>query len=168
MHLSHFLLRQPPSAHAGKAKVVVVGFGAQRRDPVESIAGNRNRLQPLANTPDNEIAITKRRAVGNLFAMFSGEVKFMDQSGFVDTAKESGVDWAGFSFWTDLSFEPYHAGSADDAKTQHRMLTKSNLPDQVLRDMPITPPQRPGAGAISPENHHAAIDRDIPIKPPKR
>ncbi|MDA9858889.1 hypothetical protein N9D23_12275, partial [Rubripirellula sp.] len=60
-----------------------------------------------------------------------------------------------------MSSEPYHAGSADDAKTQHRMLTKSILPDQVIGNVPIKPPQRTTVAKISTENHHAAIDRDI-------
>jgi len=44
---------------------VVVGLPANKHAPVESIAGNRNRLQPLETATSRAIAIIKIRPTGS-------------------------------------------------------------------------------------------------------
>ena len=47
------------------ARVVDVGGGANKHDPVGSIAGNRNRLQPLATATANATTISSNRPNGS-------------------------------------------------------------------------------------------------------
>ncbi|EMI16186.1 hypothetical protein RMSM_06901 [Rhodopirellula maiorica SM1] len=51
--------KQLSPADPGNASSVVVGRGANKQDPVGSIAGKRKRLQPLATAKNNKMATIK-------------------------------------------------------------------------------------------------------------
>ena len=92
----------------GNARVVDVGFGANKHAPVGSIAGSRNWLHPQATATNNETATMNNRISGGFFAGFSWYVRFIGLSdGW--SRHGGGSGWGKFSFWTDLSNEPYHA-----------------------------------------------------------
>jgi hypothetical protein len=116
----------------GNARVVVVGLGVNRQEPVGSIAGSLSWLQPLAIVINVNNATAHSRDTG-------GDCEFVVTAkvatGRMDIRRRQGIPQdhgnlrrceTRVRVGQSLSVEPYHADCADDAKRQHLLLPKRN------------------------------------------
>ena len=113
--------------------MVLVGFGANKHDPVGSIAGSRSWLQPLAIATNSNNAVAHSRITGSecvLVGTAEGATKRMEikqRQGIPQNHGNVRRCETRVRIGQGLSVEPYHAACADDAKRQHLLLPKRNI-----------------------------------------